>query len=927
MKTNFAIRATLGLLVLSHFICLGRNPVKDERSNQVSTITEVSPNGEEKIVFDNNPPGGGNSISSLRQADIVGSLPGTPGVSPSGAATYDIPIWVSPGTNGMQPKLSITYNSSSGDGLLGIGWGISGLSAITRKTRDYMHDPALTGPFAYSSLDRFQLDGNLMVMLAGSYYAGAGTQYQTENQTFSNIIAVNNIPSLFGGSPESFLVYRKDGTILQYGGTNDSRVECQGSSLPLLWQLNKITDANGNYMEYEYYEVNGESYIKEIRYTYNSAQGIGAYASVNFEYTNSSLPNTSYVNGVEVPHTKRLSTIYIKYSGNTIYKYTFNYGGGGVSSDHITSISYCDANNLSINSTQITWGSNSPHMTLHTLSTTDFAGNYSFYPGDYNGDGIKDLVVVDNGNKNEFKLYLFDRTGHYTYACTQPFANFQNAVVGDINGDGKDEFIEVESYSVWIVILTAVCPYSFNGSSFTALPTYATNVILATQFNLKNAYVGDFNGDGKSDIVLLNDNDDFTDYVTISFDNGSWNTLGSGDFSFDYLGKITTCNFNGDQITDLMISKNGETRIIDFVGNTINNLFIGNYPTEWHGILTGDFNGDGKTDLLTWDENSDNFSLSFSTGVLFTPEVLQPWLGTFADDPTEDDDDNNFIIGDYNGDGKDDILKCTHYNPPAGGSLSIFHSYGNGTFNQGAVQSIGYCIDQKNYIPGDFNGDGKIDIFNNTATPVFGLFCATQGAQLIAFHENEQSNLVQAITNGYDKTDNFSYAPLTELATNFTTGSYLKGSGALFPVFDYQGPMHVVNKTWQSDVNGNIIDETIYSYKGAKIHRQGRGFLCFKEMYSTKVAVELLERTTSDYNTSLFFPYITNKSLTRITNIWNFTTISQTDFVNNVKTYSNGIFFPYVENKTINDLLKNNKISIAYNINNDGNLIVMYPIV
>lgn len=61
-------------------------------------------------------------------------------LSEIGAATYEIPLMVPPGSGGLAPDLSLQTNSQRGDGLLGVGWPLSGLSKITRCPRNIAQD-------------------------------------------------------------------------------------------------------------------------------------------------------------------------------------------------------------------------------------------------------------------------------------------------------------------------------------------------------------------------------------------------------------------------------------------------------------------------------------------------------------------------------------------------------------------------------------------------------------------------------------------------------------------------------------------------------------------------------------------------------------------------------------------------------------------
>src|SRR5690554_3012261 len=78
-----------------------------------------------------------DNVKSPRQKTIntsyeVGNTNASINVSSSGALVSSIPIYILPGTAGMQPSVSVNYNSQSGNGTMGMGWNVSAASSITR---------------------------------------------------------------------------------------------------------------------------------------------------------------------------------------------------------------------------------------------------------------------------------------------------------------------------------------------------------------------------------------------------------------------------------------------------------------------------------------------------------------------------------------------------------------------------------------------------------------------------------------------------------------------------------------------------------------------------------------------------------------------------------------------------------------------------
>jgi hypothetical protein len=79
-------------------------------------------------------------------ASAVGRTPATFSVTNSGVATYQVPIWVPPGTHGLQPDLALTYGHTSGNGLVGMGWGIAGLATINRCNKSLVTGSGFLSP-------------------------------------------------------------------------------------------------------------------------------------------------------------------------------------------------------------------------------------------------------------------------------------------------------------------------------------------------------------------------------------------------------------------------------------------------------------------------------------------------------------------------------------------------------------------------------------------------------------------------------------------------------------------------------------------------------------------------------------------------------------------------------------------------------------
>jgi RHS repeat-associated protein len=281
----------------------------------------------------------------------VTSLKGSLSVGGDGSAGYSFPIDIPKGSGGMEPKLALGYSSSGGNGMLGVGWNLGGLQRITRGplsaakpwnfAADGPKNPANAylgaagtptegnyDPADFDKNDRFYLDGELLVCVAGTY-GEAGSEYRTEIDSYARITAIGSTGQPFAG-PISWRIETKAGLIVDLGVTSNSRnVVAQGT---LSWGVTKVADTLSNYYTVEYTRdpasapfqfVNDR--ISAIRYTGNTEKQIAPYCSVEFQYEERPDKSRSFTKYAGYSSTKRLAKVKVLTGNYVNHSYQLRY--------------------------------------------------------------------------------------------------------------------------------------------------------------------------------------------------------------------------------------------------------------------------------------------------------------------------------------------------------------------------------------------------------------------------------------------------------------------------------------------------------------------------------------------------------------------------------------------------------------------------
>lgn len=557
----------------------------------------------------------------------VGSIPGSADVTAMGAATYNIPIEVVPGTQGVQPNLSVAYNSMANTGILGSQWDLCGLSAITRVGQNTFLD-SRSSSVALSYSDRFALDENRLVCDNPALYGQQGTLYRPEFEDFSKIYSYG----VSGDGPDYFIAYHDDGSVAEYGRNSDSKQRV--GNCVYSWHINKITDINGNYMTFTYGYNGSEVWIDHIDYTGNTAAGLNPYARVSFTYYTYTHIGSTFVAGYEISQTKLLRTITVEYKNGSEYElvrqYKFSYTEAFPK--QLIKVRLIGSDGSELNPTVVEWNTltvGMPTTSIFTVPNMVFNNMNAHFALDFNGDGLTDIVEYNNvkrrvliNQNNSFQEIFFDAQPHYP--------QIQSAIPADVNGDGFSE------------VITTFFNSSDRELQITALIQSLDEVSLLNLLgvdSVKAVLAGDFCNNGSHQLLICYNHNKV---VLHSFHVHAELTLDHSGGKFDLI------DFDGDGQTEFVMIKNNTLNVYKYNLETMQIECVGDaLPFSEKPLSFGDFNGDGISDYL-YQISFHHYACALGNGRTFLEHV--PLSQSLISDTISP------IVVDINNDGLGDVV-------------------------------------------------------------------------------------------------------------------------------------------------------------------------------------------------------------------------------------------------------------------------------
>jgi hypothetical protein len=731
--------------------------------------------------------------------------------------------------------------------------------------------------------DRYCMDGQRLILVSGTYGV-AGSEYRTELDSFSKIVASGTA----GNGVASFTVQTKAGLTMEYGNTADSRIEAQGKTTVRVWAVNKISDVKTNVMTFGYYKSADSSVYAPLNIGYggNTAAGLPNSLSVSIQYDTTRTDKTKvYQGGSLIQQDRRISSVQL-FNGSTLTKtYSLAYSPSPATSrSRLLTVTECAPGGTCLPQSvfaykAVTNTSLQPLVKWHSRFGDADAFNLPQYYNtlqlvDVNNDGLADLC-----SRNYDGIYcgLNLGSGAGFGGLTRWSTSFSDAGgldqpqyystirYPDVNGDGFPD--------ICVRLIDGIYCGLNNGTTFSSLTRWTIGYSdswgwLPAKFYSTIQYL-DLNGDGLPDICGRA-GDGL--YCALNLGNGTgfgtvtrWSAQYGDDTGWgleQYYSTIQYMDLNGDGLPDVC-GRGGDGLFCalnlgtgaGFAAGSMWSLIPSDangftMPQYYSTIQFPDLNGDGLADMCV--RSGDGIGCSINTGSGTGFSGMTAWSTSLSDA-------GGFNIPQYystirfvdiNGDGLPDVcarlydgLYCgiNTGNNGFGGLIQWSTNYGN---NNG----WGYPEYYSTLRYADINGDGGVDVCGRA---IDAYYCT-------ASLPNTNDRLETVTKNGQVTT-----VALSSLVGN--PAVYTKDvtpNAAVYPKLDLQYPQYVVSTVASSNGVGGTVT-TQYNYGGLKAEQgTGRGMLGFRWMKSKNLANNIESYT--EFNQNWPFTGSVLKSETRL---------------------------------------------------------------
>jgi len=340
------------------------------------------------------------------------------------------------------------------------------------------------------------------------------------------------------------------------------------------------------------------------------------------------------------------------------------------------------------------------------LSIGGNLGPQSFATADFHGKGFVDVLGVSGSG---LEMLTGNGSGAFTTSTAISTSGVYAVTAADMNGDGKTDavFVEYSSSGNEVAVALGNGDGTFQPATTTLLP--------ATTGTGETLTVGDFNGDGKPDVIVT---EGAAVYLLPNQGNGQLGAPALIDTEANPVQGAAAADLRGNGKMDLVLAES--TPILPSSAGAVN-VLLGNgdgtfqpdvsYSVNYSplAIAIGDMNNDGKPDLVVASANS----AYTATNLYVLPGKGDGSFGTAVTSSLPEAYITSLAIADFNGDGNPDVVAgaCC-------GSTFTTVAYGNGTGAFPTIYGLPLGASTVSVVGVDVNGDNKPDLlFESAGTP------------------------------------------------------------------------------------------------------------------------------------------------------------------------------------------------------------------